>query len=186
MPGSAHDLSRDDHLHPLLEPDVTARDQQNPRAKAQGKYQGKYQTQDQAAREPTLHSPNLSQDARIPDRRIRSPCDQIPEDSVVLLQPDDSSAIRALTRLATRLNHAGQIVATRPIQATPTGWSGEFGELVNSSGPRPRLRNLREMNVLTTIRPSQPQVESGPSRRFEGRSFPGRLSPRTTPSRSQA
>ena len=109
-------LSRDDHLHPLLEPDVTARDQQDPRAKAQGKYQ----TQDQAAREPTLHSPNLSQDARIPDRRIRSPCDQTPDDSVVLLQPDDSSAIRALTRLATRLNQAGQIVATRPIQATPT------------------------------------------------------------------
>ncbi len=41
-------------------------------------------------------------------------------DSVVLLQPDDSLRIRALTRLATRLDQAGQIVATRPIQATPT------------------------------------------------------------------
>ena len=112
---------------------------------------------------------------------IRSACF-----SPTTAQPDDTSGIRALTHLATRLNQAGQIVATRPVQATPTGWSGEFGELVNSSGPRPRLRNLREMNVLTTIRPSQPQVESGPSRRFEGRSFPGRLSPRTTPSRTQA
>ncbi len=66
LPGSAHDPSRDDHVHPLLEPAVTAQDQQDSRAQAQGKYQ----TQDQDAREPTLHSPNLSQEARIPDRRI--------------------------------------------------------------------------------------------------------------------
>ena len=118
LPGSAHEPSRDDHLDPLLEPVVTAQNQQDPRAKAQGKYQ----TPDQDAREPTLHSPNLSQEARIPDRRIRSPCDQTPDDSVVPLQPDDSSGIRALTRLDTRLNQAGQIVATRPIQATPTRW----------------------------------------------------------------
>ena len=112
---------------------------------------------------------------------IRSSCF-----SLITAQPDNTSEIQALTHLATRLNQAGQIVATRPVQATPTGSSGEFGELVDSSGPRPRLRNLREMNVLTTIRPSQSQVESGLSRCFEGRSFPGRLSPRTTPSRSQA
>ncbi len=88
LPGSPHELSRDDHLHSLLEPDVAMHDQKGPRSKAQDKDQA----EDQVAREPTLHSPNLSQEGRNLDRRIQFQDDQTPGDLIVPREPEELSA----------------------------------------------------------------------------------------------